>query len=128
MRTPRSTSTPTPEILKVRRRVRRGSILAAALVLVAGLVIPAGTAAAAAVPQLPHASGQPSLGDNVVIFDPTMPQATIQQTVDAISAQQIPNQFGTQRYSLFFRPGTYGSAADPLTFDVGYYTQVAGLG
>ena len=128
MRTPRSTSTPTPEILKVRRRVRRGSILAVALVLVAGLVIPAGTAAASPVPQPPHASGQPNLGDNVVIFDPTMSRATIQKTVDAISAQQIPNQFGTQRYSLFFRPGTYGTPTDPLIFQVGYYTQVAGLG
>jgi hypothetical protein len=27
-----------------------------------------------------------------------------------------------------FEPGTYGSAADPLVFQVGYYTQVAGLG
>src|SRR4029077_10804274 len=38
------------------------------------------------------------------------------------------NQFGTQRYALLFEPGTYGSAADPLTFQVGYYTEVAGLG
>ena len=29
---------------------------------------------------------------------------------------------------MFFEPGTYGSAADPLVFQVGYYTQVAGLG
>ena len=29
---------------------------------------------------------------------------------------------------IFFEPGTYGSAADPLVFQVGYYTQVAGLG
>ena len=35
---------------------------------------------------------------------------------------------GTQRYALLFKPGTYGSAADPLTFQVGYYTEVAGLG
>jgi hypothetical protein len=38
------------------------------------------------------------------------------------------NQFGTQRYALLFEPGTYGSAADPLVFQVGYYTEVAGLG
>src|SRR6202044_2584811 len=31
-------------------------------------------------------------------------------------------------YALLFEPGTYGSAADPLTFQVGYYTEVAGLG
>ena len=29
---------------------------------------------------------------------------------------------------MFFEPGTYGSAADPLVFEVGYYTEVAGLG
>ena len=33
-----------------------------------------------------------------------------------------------QRYALLFEPGTYGSTADPLTFQVGYYTSVAGLG
>jgi hypothetical protein len=40
----------------------------------------------------------------------------------------VPNQFGAERYALLFEPGTYGSAADPLTFQVGYYTEVAGLG
>ncbi|HWD68921.1 MAG TPA: coagulation factor 5/8 type domain-containing protein, partial [Solirubrobacteraceae bacterium] len=45
-----------------------------------------------------------------------------------IATQQVPNQFGTQRYSVFFEPGTYGSASDPLDFQVGFYTQVAGLG
>jgi hypothetical protein len=64
----------------------------------------------------------------VIIFDPSMSQATIQSELDAISTQQVPNQFGTQRYSIFFEPGTYGSAADPLDFQVGFYTQVAGLG
>src|SRR5439155_194376 len=65
---------------------------------------------------------------NVVILDPSMPQATVQSTLDAISTQQVPNQFGSQRYAIFFEPGTYGSAANPLDFQVGYYTQVAGLG
>ena len=57
-----------------------------------------------------------------------MPQSQIQATVNSIASQQIPNQFGTQRYALLFEPGTYGSAADPLSFQVGYYTEVAGLG
>ncbi len=57
-----------------------------------------------------------------------MPQSQIQATVNAIASQQISNQFGTQRYALLFEPGTYGSAADPLSFQVGYYTEVAGLG
>jgi len=33
-----------------------------------------------------------------------------------------------ERYAIFFEPGTYGSAADPLIFQVGYCTQFAGLG
>ena len=73
-------------------------------------------------------TGAPKLGPNVYIFTPSMPQSQIQATVNAIAAQQISNQFGTQRYALLFEPGTYGSAADPLTFQVGYYTEVAGLG
>jgi hypothetical protein len=68
------------------------------------------------------------LGPNVYVFNPSMAQSTIQATLDAIATQQVPNQFGTQRYALLFEPGTYGSTADPLVFQVGYYTSVAGLG
>ena len=57
-----------------------------------------------------------------------MPISEIQATVDAIAQQQVSNQFGTQRYALLFKPGTYGSAEHPLRFQVGYYTEVAGLG
>jgi hypothetical protein len=73
-------------------------------------------------------AGQPDFGPNVVVFDPGMATSQIQATVDAIAAQQVPNQFGSQRYALLFRPGTYGTAAQPLNFQVGYYTSVAGLG
>jgi len=70
----------------------------------------------------------PDFGPNVKIFTPAMTTSEIKSTVDAISAQQIPNQFGTERYALLFMPGSYGSAAAPLNFQVGYYTEVAGLG
>ena len=70
----------------------------------------------------------PDFGPNVLIFKPSMPQSQIQAAVDAIAAQQVPNQFGSQRYALLFEPGTYGSATNPLNFQVGYYTEVAGLG
>jgi hypothetical protein len=76
----------------------------------------------------PAAPGQPDFGPNVVIFDPSMPTSQIQARVDAIAAQQVPNQFGTQRYALLFEPGTYGTPQNPLNFQVGYYTAVAGLG
>jgi hypothetical protein len=73
-------------------------------------------------------AGLPDFGPNVFIFNPSMPQSSIQATVDAVAAQQVANQFGTQRYALLFAPGTYGSTANPLIFQVGYYTSVAGLG
>jgi hypothetical protein len=69
-------------------------------------------------------------GPNVCVFTDSMSQAAIQADLNAISTQQVPvgSQFDSNRYSVFFEPGTYGSAADPLVFQVGYYTQVAGLG
>jgi hypothetical protein len=95
-------------------------VLAAALATV--LLVAAGASAK------PKPPAPPDFGPNVFVFDPSMPQSQIQATVDSIAAQQIPNQFGTQRYALLFEPGTYGSAAHPLNFQVGYYTSVAGLG
>jgi hypothetical protein len=74
------------------------------------------------------AAALPSFGPNVLVFDPSMPQSQIQAAVDAVAAQQVDNEMGTQRYALLFMPGTYGSTAHPLVFQVGYYTEVAGLG
>jgi hypothetical protein len=86
---------------------------------------PASVAALAARSASPS---QPNFGSKVYIFNPTMPLSQIQATVDSIATQQISNQFGTQRYALLFQPGTYGSSTNPLNFQVGYYTAVAGLG
>ncbi|MGN6872844.1 MAG: glycosyl hydrolase family 28-related protein [Solirubrobacteraceae bacterium] len=97
------------------RRVILGGVAALALALAAP-----GVASAA--------SPAPRFGPNVVVFSPSMPQDQIQSTLNTIATQQVPNQFGTQRYAIFFEPGTYGSADNPLIFQVGYYTQVAGLG
>jgi hypothetical protein len=101
------------------RRGHRWVALAAALILVVlagSLVAPGG------------ARADSSLGPNVIVFKPSMPQATIQAELNQIATQQVPAQFGTGRFSIFFEPGTYGSASDPLSFQVGFYTQVAGLG
>src|SRR5512136_1563882 len=81
-----------------------------------------------ALPVLSASAASPDFGPNVIIFDPSMPQSDIQAKVDAIANQQVPNQFGDQRYALLFKPGTYGSATTPLIIRVGYYTAVAGLG
>jgi len=73
-------------------------------------------------------NGPPNFGSNVFIFTPSMALSQIQSTVNSIATQQVPNQFGTQRYALLFAPGTYGSSSTPLNFQAGYYTMVAGLG
>ncbi len=71
-----------------------------------------------------------TFGPNVCVFNDTMSQSAIQADLNAIATQQVPvaAQFDNDRYAVFFEPGTYGSAASPLVFQVGYYTQVAGLG
>jgi len=99
------------------RWLRSGASL---LVMGATLVTSDGAVAAAPV--------QPDFGPNVLVFDPGMPVSEIKAKVDAIASQQLSNEFGSQRYALLFKPGTYGSAATPLNFQVGYYTAVAGLG
>ena len=104
-----------------RRIARAAGRLAALGALLTGALALSGAAAA-----LP--ANAPDFGPNVKIFTPAMSTSEIKSTVDAISAQQIPNQFGTERYALLFMPGSYGSAAAPLNFQVGYYTDVAGLG
>jgi hypothetical protein len=113
------------------------ALIASALLVTWGVTSPAPARASTTTSSAPSSSaapsnlgssGTPDFGPNVHIFTPSMPQAQIQSTVDAIATAQISNQFGQQRYALLFEPGTYGSAADPLTFQVGYYTEVAGLG
>lgn len=81
----------------------------------------------AAIPAPPQATQHP-FGPNVYVFDPSMPVARIQATVDSIAAQQVDDEMGTKRYSLLFKPGTYGTPEQPLIVQVGYSTEVAGLG
>jgi hypothetical protein len=76
----------------------------------------------------PAAASTPALGPNVTVFDPSMPVSQIQATVDALHAQQVDAEMGTNRYLLLFKPGVYGTASEPLQMKVGYYTEVAGLG
>jgi hypothetical protein len=86
-----------------------------------GIVAPVQAATAA-----PHSA--PDLGPNVIVFSPDMSQADIQAKADAVYAQQVDNEMGTQRYALLFKPGTYGTSTNPLDIKVGYYTEVDGLG
>lgn len=108
----------------------RGLALLAAAVLALGTALAAGPAVAAAPPAVGAAKPAPvtDLGPRVVVFDPSMPVADIQARADAIHAQQVDDEMGSNRWSLLFRPGTYGTASQPLQIKVGYSTEVAGLG
>jgi hypothetical protein len=65
----------------------------------------------------------PDFGPNVLIFDPSMEMKAIQNQIDEIFASQERGQFNSNRYALLFKPGKYS-----LDIQVGFYTQVAGLG
>ncbi|MEO5315035.1 adenylyl cyclase [Pseudarthrobacter sp. CC12] len=129
-----------PRPLPAQRPSRAGTV-AAATALLLGLVAAGGTAAAQAAPSAaqpaaqapaspppPAPTPQNPFGSNTYVFDPGMPVAQIQATVDAIAAQQVDDEMGSKRYSLLFKPGTYGTPEEPLIVQVGYSTEVAGLG
>ncbi|GAB4081985.1 adenylyl cyclase [Modestobacter muralis] len=114
--------TPVPR----RRGLRRlPGLLALSLAL---SVTPTAMGVATAAPPQQVSATAPDLGVNVTVFDPSTPVAQIQAKADAIYAQQVANEMGTQRYALLFKPGTYGTATQPLQLKVGYYTEIAGLG
>ncbi|MFF5565504.1 discoidin domain-containing protein [Streptomyces sp. NPDC012623] len=66
--------------------------------------------------------GGGDLGPNVLVFDPSTPD--IQGTLDRIFQQQEKAQFGSGRYQLLFKPGTYNN----LNAQLGFYTSISGLG
>ncbi|MEV5555712.1 adenylyl cyclase [Nonomuraea wenchangensis] len=107
-----------------RRRTGRamalGVVLATAVMTAGATGLPASAS--------PHGPGAPDLGPNVTVFDPAMPVADIQATLDAAHAAQVDAEMGTARHAYLFRPGTYGTAEHPLQIKVGYYTEIAGLG
>jgi hypothetical protein len=67
--------------------------------------------------------GSPNFGPNVIIFDPSVSQTTMQNQINSIGSQQQNNQFGSQRFAIAFKPGTYN-----VNIPVGFYTQILGLG
>ncbi|MGQ4428380.1 coagulation factor 5/8 type domain-containing protein, partial [Streptomyces violaceoruber] len=100
----------------------RSLLAAAAAAPVLASLAGAGTAAADS-PGGPRAlPGGGDLGPNVIVFDPST--ANIQGRLDEIFKQQESAQFGTGRYALLFKPGTYNG----LNAQLGFYTSIAGLG
>jgi hypothetical protein len=91
---------------------------------------PMSTPAPVAAPQAPTSvdTSNRGLGPNVQIFDPSMSTASIQGAFDDVFNRQVNNEMGSERYSMYFKPGTYGTPEEPLAILIGYYTEVAGLG
>jgi hypothetical protein len=118
---PQHPRSPAPVERPHRRPLRRAAVL--------GLVLTT-TVLATGAPAIAerHHPGPPNLGPNVTVFDPSMPVSEIQAILDATHAAQVNNEMGTQRFAYFFKPGTYGTAENPLQVKVGYYTEIAGLG
>ncbi len=103
----------------------------AATILAAALA--AGSLTAAPATAAPPAKPKPTpgvldFGPNVTVFSPATPLADIQAQLDALAEQQRDAEMSTARHAIYFLPGQYGTATTPLQFEVGYYTEVAGLG
>ena len=92
-----------------RRLIRLGLLL--------GLVV------SSAAPAMAARRAAPDFGPDVLIFNPSMPAAAIQQQIDKVYAVQRKNEFGPERNAMLFLPGSY-----KVDVPIGFYTQVAGLG
>ncbi|MFE2642826.1 coagulation factor 5/8 type domain-containing protein [Streptomyces nigra] len=107
-------------------QVGRRTLLGAAAAATAAPVVLGSATRAAAAPaprKKPRAlPGGGDLGPNVLVFDASTPG--IQARLDEVFRQQESAQFGTGRYALLFKPGTYSG----LNAQLGFYTSIAGLG
>ncbi|MEV8455273.1 coagulation factor 5/8 type domain-containing protein [Streptomyces sp. NPDC052095] len=118
---------PTPESAAKTSMARRTALAAALAVPVGGLL--AHPAAAAVAPQArpvrrPGATdaADPDFGPHVIVFDPSTPG--MQARLDEVFRQQESAQFGTGRWALLLKPGTYSG----LNAQIGFYTSIMGLG
>ncbi|WP_327334349.1 coagulation factor 5/8 type domain-containing protein [Streptomyces anulatus] len=107
-----------PTAPRTRRRTRALGFAALAVAML--MSVP--TAQTAFGEEVRAVPGGGDLGPNVHVFDPSTPD--IQGKVDEIFKKQESAQFGTDRYALMFKPGTY----DDINAQIGFYTQIAGLG
>ena len=64
-------------------------------------------------------------GENAIIFSPGDAPEKIDAKVAEIFKAQHHKQFGPERYAFMFLPGDYTATK---TMEIGYYTQVLGLG
>lgn len=66
-----------------------------------------------------------TFGYNTNIFEPTDQTSEVQATINNIYKTTERGQFISDRNALLFAPGTY---SDNLKVEIGFYTQVAGMG
>lgn len=66
-----------------------------------------------------------ALGPNVHVFSPDDDMKKVAETVETVFKRQRYRQFWPERQAFLFLPGDYTKAG---TLNVGYYTQVLGLG
>lgn len=64
-------------------------------------------------------------GENVYLFSPEDDPKEVNAVLDEIYDVQEENQFGEERYAIYFMPGVYDES---IEVNVGFYMQVAGLG
>ncbi|MEV6042420.1 coagulation factor 5/8 type domain-containing protein [Streptomyces xanthochromogenes] len=117
---PPESSAPRPSTVSRRTVLGAVAATAASAPLLTGLAAPASAAPSTVRPRALPGGGD--LGPNVLVFDPGT--SGIQAKLDQIFHQQESAQFGTGRYALLFKPGTYSG----LNAQIGFYTSIAGLG
>jgi hypothetical protein len=114
-------SASTADAVQLDQATCNGSATQSYLITSTSVSTPTPTATATATP---IGTGAPvDFGANVSVFDSSMSASTIQSKIDSVFNQQQSAQFGTGRYALLFKPGTYN-----VSVNVGFYTHVAGLG
>ena len=101
------------------RPTRRSLVTGLAAAAFAATIEPAMGPATAS----PNRTPDPDLGPNVLIVDPSMPQAMLQQRLEAIFRSMERAHFTDVRHAILFKPGRY-----QVDVNVGFFTQVAGLG
>ena len=71
------------------------------------------------------AAGATLFGPHAYVFSPKDDPAEIHRITEEVFKKQHHRQFGEERYAFLFLPGDYVAAK---TINVGYYTQILGLG
>lgn len=106
-----------------RRRIAGGVIVAAMLVLI--LIIAKNQGNNKMTNEVIKNYHTELFGENVYIFSPEDNPEEVNEALKELARKQEANQFGEDRYALYFMPGEYDSS---IEVTVGFYMQAAGLG